>query len=60
MYGMTVTDLVLFIPMALAGAVFLGAVPIASRISVNTFRVVGALLGALVAFALIEAMPALI
>lgn len=55
----TIGDFVMIIPMALAGALFLGALPCATEFRHNTLRVIGALLGALVAVALVETLPAL-
>ncbi len=55
----TIGDFVMIIPMALAGALFLGALPCATELRHNTLRVVGAIIGALVAVALVEALPAL-
>jgi hypothetical protein len=46
--------------MALAGILFLGAVPCATQFRKNTLRVFGALLGVLVAFLLVEGLPALV
>lgn len=55
----TIGDFVMIIPMALAGALFLGAVPCATEFRHNSLRIFGALLGALAAVALVEALPAL-
>jgi hypothetical protein len=55
----TIGDFVMIIPMALAGALFLGAVPCATEFRHNTLRVIGALIGVLTAVALVEALPAL-
>ncbi|MDR5778063.1 MULTISPECIES: hypothetical protein [unclassified Caballeronia] len=56
----TIGDFILIIPMALAGALFLGAIPCATHFKNNTLRVCGALLGVLAAFLLVEGLPALI
>jgi len=55
----TIGDFVMIIPMALAGALFLGALPCATEFRHNTLRVIGALIGALVAVALVETLPVL-
>lgn len=60
LHSLTSNDLMLFIPMALAGAVFLSAVPIASRMAGRSLRLVGALFGALVALLVVEALPMLL
>jgi hypothetical protein len=57
---LTLTDLILLIPMALAGALFFGAIPVASKFTLNMLRVVGALLGMLCAVVLVEGLPLLI
>jgi hypothetical protein len=59
MQSLTINDLTLLIPMALAGALFLGAVPVASKAFRSSLRVVGAVLGVLVALALVEVLPVL-
>jgi hypothetical protein len=56
----TIGDFILIIPMALAGILFLGAVPCATTFRKNTLRVFGALLGVLLAFLLVEGLPALV
>ncbi|SDV48469.1 hypothetical protein [Chitinasiproducens palmae] len=53
-------NLLLLIPMALAGAILLGAVPLASRVGCSAIRAVGAVAGALLALIVLEALPALI
>ncbi|MEX3613412.1 MAG: hypothetical protein VB141_05880 [Burkholderia gladioli] len=53
----TIGDFILLIPMALAGALFLGAVPCGTH---NVLRVLGAALGVGVALLLVEGLPALI
>ncbi|GLU34230.1 hypothetical protein WKR88_09320 [Trinickia caryophylli] len=55
----TVSDFILIIPMALAGALFLGALPTSSGLVHNTLRVLGALLGVVFAVVLVEGLPAL-
>ena len=59
MYNLTINDLILLVPMALAGALFLGAVPVASKVTLVSLRVVGAVLGVLVALVLVEGLPVL-
>jgi hypothetical protein len=56
----TIGDFILVIPMALAGALFLGALPCKSAFKHNTLRVLGAVLGAVCAVALVEGLPALV
>jgi hypothetical protein len=56
----TVSDFILMIPMALAGALFLGALPTSSRFVHNVLRVLGALLGVVFAVVLVEGLPALV
>lgn len=56
----TIGDFILLIPMAMAGALFLGAVPCASHFRHNVLRVLGAMLGIGVALLLVEGLPALI
>lgn len=56
----TIADFILLIPMALAGALFLGAVPCATEFRHNVLRVLGAMLGMAVAVLLVEGLPALI
>ncbi|HEX7685042.1 MAG TPA: hypothetical protein VF446_16160 [Trinickia sp.] len=55
----TISDFILIIPMALAGALFLGALPTSSRALHNVLRVVGALIGVVFAVVLVEGLPAL-
>ncbi|WP_321942236.1 hypothetical protein [Burkholderia cenocepacia] len=56
----TIGDFILLIPMALAGALFLGAVPCATQLRHNLLRVLGVILGVGVAVLLVEGLPALI
>ena len=56
----TIGDFILLIPMALAGALFLGAVPCATQFRHNLLRVLGVRLGVGVAVVLVEGLPALI
>ncbi len=55
----TISDFILIIPMALAGALFLGALPTSSRFIHNVLRVLGALIGVAFAVVLVEGLPAL-
>lgn len=56
----TVNDFILLIPMALAGALFLGAIPMRTKLRTNTLRVIGAAIGALCGLVLVEALPAML
>lgn len=53
-------DLILFVPMALAGALCLGELPIASRAGVRVMNLCGAVFGALLAMVLVETLPTMI
>ncbi|MGH8777502.1 hypothetical protein [Paraburkholderia sp.] len=55
----TISDFILVIPMALAGALFLGALPCATEFRHNVLRVLGALIGVAFAVVLVEGLPAL-
>lgn len=57
---LTLNDFILLIPMAFAGAVFLGAIPVASQWTGNLLRVVGAIIGALLALFVVEGILVLI
>jgi hypothetical protein len=59
MSNFTVSDFILLIPMALAGALFLGALPTSSRFLHNVLRVLGALIGVVFAVVLVEGLPVL-
>jgi hypothetical protein len=56
----TIGDFILVIPMALAGALFLGALPTSSTFVHNVLRVLGAMLGVVFAIVLVEGLPVLI
>jgi len=56
----TIGDFILFVPMALAGALFLGALPTSSTFAHNVLRVLGAMLGVVFAIVLVEGLPALV
>ncbi|MBU6491629.1 hypothetical protein [Pandoraea sp.] len=53
-------DLTLFLPMAMAGAILIGAIPVATRFTRLSLRAVGAIAGALLALLVVEALPTLI
>ncbi|MFK0375564.1 hypothetical protein PAQ31011_03465 [Pandoraea aquatica] len=53
-------DLTLFLPMAVAGALLVGGIPVATRSTRYGLRAVGAVAGALVAFLVVEALPVLV
>lgn len=53
----TIGDFLMVIAMALAGALFLGALPTSSKFKHNALRVLGALLGAAFAVVLVEGLP---
>jgi hypothetical protein len=55
----TVCDCIIVIPMALAGALFIDALPCRSRLKCNTLRVLGALLGVVFTVVLVQGLPAL-
>jgi hypothetical protein len=50
----TIGDFILVIPMALAGALFVGALPCKTELRHNALRVLGALLGVMFAVVLVE------
>jgi hypothetical protein len=56
----TIGDFILVIPMALAGALFVGALPCKTELRHNALRVLGALIGVMCAVALVEGLPALV
>jgi len=56
----TIGDFILVIPMALAGALFVGALPCKTELRHNALRVIGALIGVICAVALVEGLPALV
>jgi hypothetical protein len=55
----TVCDLLIVIPMALAGALFFDALPCDSILKCNSLRVLGALLGVVFTVMLVEGLPAI-
>jgi hypothetical protein len=60
MHYFTISDFILVIPMALAGALFLDALPCKTALRHNGLRVLGALLGVMFAVVLVEGLPALV
>ena len=60
MHYFTIGDFILVIPMALAGMLFLGALPCKSELKHNGLRVLGAILGVMFAVVLVEGLPALV
>jgi hypothetical protein len=55
----TQNDLILFVPMALAGVVIMSALPCATRIAHYSLEACGAVAGAVVALLLIGGLPLL-
>ena len=53
-------DLTLFLPMAVAGALLVGGIPVTTRATRYSLRAVGAVVGALVALLVMEAVPVLV
>ncbi|CAG2160834.1 hypothetical protein AWV79_28910 [Cupriavidus sp. UYMMa02A] len=53
-------DLVFLIPMALVGVIAMGSIPVTARFLRISCRTMGALIGALVAVLVLEALPLLI
>jgi len=53
-------DLVFLIPMALVGVIVMGTIPVTARYLKISCRMMGALIGALVAVLVLEALPLLI
>jgi hypothetical protein len=53
-------DLVFLIPMALVGLIAMGSIPVTARYLKFSCRMMGALVGALVAVVVLEALPLLI
>ncbi len=56
----TIGDFIMIIPMALVGALFVGALPCKSAVRHNALRTLGALIGVACAVALVEGLPALV
>ena len=53
-------NLLFFVPMAFAGFILCGEVPVASRLARGSLRAVGAVCGAILALIILEAIPALL
>jgi hypothetical protein len=53
-------NLLFFVPMAFAGLILCGEVPVASRLARGSLRAVGAVCGAILALVILEAIPALL
>ncbi|GAB3627862.1 hypothetical protein PTE30175_04504 [Pandoraea terrae] len=53
-------DLTLFLPMAVAGALLVGGIPVTTRATRYSLRAIGAVIGALVALLVVEALPILV
>lgn len=60
MPNIVTNNLMFFLPMAFAGLVLLGEVPVASRLVRTMMRAVGAIGGALIALLVLEVLPVLI
>lgn len=60
MPNLIMNNLMFFLPMALAGLLLCGEVPVASRMVRTSLRAVGAIFGALLALLVLEALPVLI
>ncbi|AEI80969.1 hypothetical protein CNE_2c20160 [Cupriavidus necator N-1] len=56
----TAHDLVFLIPMALVGVIAMGSIPVTAKFLRISCRTMGALIGALVAVLVLEALPLLI
>ncbi|VVD83746.1 hypothetical protein PPN31114_01276 [Pandoraea pneumonica] len=53
-------DLTLFLPMAVAGALLVGGIPVTTRATRYGLRAVGAVVGALVGLLVVQALPVLV
>ncbi|MFJ2990185.1 hypothetical protein ACIPF8_20155 [Collimonas sp. NPDC087041] len=53
-------NLLFFVPMAIAGLILCGEVPVASRVARGGLRAIGAVCGALLALIILESIPALL
>ncbi|WP_354685023.1 hypothetical protein [Cupriavidus necator] len=60
MLHITAHDLVFLIPMALVGVIAMGSIPVTARYLRISCRTIGALIGALIAVLVLEALPILI
>ena len=54
----TVCDLIIIIPMALAGALFFGSLPCNSALKCNSLKILGAVLGVGFTVVLVQCLPA--
>ncbi|MCW5300101.1 hypothetical protein [Herbaspirillum lusitanum] len=60
MPNIVTNNLMFFLPMAFAGLVLFGEVPVASKFVRTVLRTIGALGGALIALLVLEVLPVLI
>jgi hypothetical protein len=59
MSNLIMDNLLFFVPMALAGLVVCGELPLESRLARGGLRAIGAIFGALLALIILEAIPVL-
>ncbi|AIY43401.1 hypothetical protein LT85_4243 [Collimonas arenae] len=60
MVKLIMDNLLFFVPMAVAGLILCGEVPVASKWARRTLRGIGVVCGALLALIILEAIPALL
>ncbi|AMP01526.1 putative membrane protein [Collimonas arenae] len=60
MVNLIMHNLLFFVPMAIAGLVLCGEVPVASKVVRGSLRAIGAVCGALLALIILESIPALL
>jgi hypothetical protein len=60
MIKLIMDNLLFFVPMAIAGVILCGEVPVASKFARGSLRTIGAVCGALLALIILEAIPALL
>lgn len=60
MIKLIMDNLLFFVPMAFAGIILCGEVPVASKWARGSLRAIGAVCGALLALIILEAIPALL
>ncbi|WP_211443522.1 hypothetical protein [Collimonas humicola] len=60
MIRLIMDNLLFFVPMAFAGLILCGEVPVASKLARGSLRAIGAVCGALLALIILEAIPALL
>ncbi|PFH08914.1 hypothetical protein BCF11_1292 [Collimonas sp. PA-H2] len=60
MIRLIMDNLLFFVPMAIAGIILCGEVPVASKLARGSLRAIGAVCGALLALIILEAIPALL